>query len=109
VVGFINKQKLDDVTITNLSPLTPAAYTLAEGMALANYQFLKYRTEVKKVTHTLNTISFTKQSITVKEVNQLTAITQAIFRARTLVNEPLSYLSAEQLSKEIGLLGKEAG
>lgn len=109
VVGFINKQRLDEVTITNLSPLTPAAYTLAEGMALANYQFLKYRTEVKKVTHTLNTISFTKQSITVKEVNQLTAITQAIFRARTLVNEPLSYLSAEQLSKEIGLLGKEAG
>jgi leucyl aminopeptidase len=107
--GLMNKQKLDEVTITNLSSQLEAAYTLAEGMTLANYQFLKYRTETKKITHTLNSISFAKQSITVKEVAQLEAITEAIYRARTLVNEPLNYLSAEQLAKEIARFGKDAG
>jgi len=105
----INKQKLDEITISNLSSLTGAAYTLAEGMALASYQFLKYRSEAKKLTNTLNTISFTRQSITVREVNQLTATINAVYRARTLVNEPLNYLSAVQLAKEIAVLGKEAG
>ena len=107
--GLFNKQKLDEVTITNLSSLSEGAYTLAEGVTLANYQFLKYRTETKKITNTLTTISFAKQSITVKEVAQLEAITEGIYRARTLVNEPLNYLSAEQLAKEIARFGKDAG
>ncbi|HRO41321.1 MAG TPA: leucyl aminopeptidase [Flavipsychrobacter sp.] len=107
--GIINKQKLDEITIANLSANSFAAFTIAEGMALASYQFLKYRKEAKKLTNTLNTISFTKQSITVKEINQLAATTEAIYRARTLVNEPLNYLSATQLAKEIAALGKEAG
>ena len=76
---------------------------VAEGIALANYQFLKYRTEAKKLTNTLTSIFFTKESATVKEVTQLQTVVEAIYRARTLVNEPLSFLSAEQLSKEIAL------
>jgi len=104
-----NKQKLAEVTITNLSALDYAAPVLAEGMALANYQFLKYRTEAKKQTNTLVRISFTKESITVKDLNQLNITINAIYKARTLVNEPLNFLSAVQLSKEIVALGKEAG
>lgn len=104
-----NKQKLADITITNLSKQANAAYILAEGMALAAYQFLKYRSDAKKITQSLKTISFTKESITLKEVNQLSIINEAIYRARTLVNEPLNYLTAEQLSKEIQQLGKESG
>lgn len=106
---LLNRHKLDEITITNLSANTEAGYLLAEGIALANYQFLKYRTEVKKLTNTLNTISFTKETITVKELDQLAATTEAIYRARTLVNEPLNYLSAVQLAKEIAAMGKEAG
>src|SRR5690606_10296908 len=48
-------------------------------------------------------------SITVKETNQLKIITEAIYHTRTLVNEPLNYLDAVQLSKEITALGKQAG
>lgn len=104
-----NKQKLADITITNLSALANAAYILAEGMALTAYQFLKYRSDAKKITQSLKTISFTKESITLKEVTQLSIINEAVYRARTLVNEPLNYLTAEQLSKEIQQMGKEAG
>lgn len=104
-----NKLQLDEVTITNLSALPNAAILVAEGMVLANYQFLKYRTDNKKFTNSLQRIFFTKQSATVKEVQQLSIITEAIYKARTLVNEPLNFLSAVQLSKEITSIGKEAG
>lgn len=107
--GLLNKLKVNEITITSLSANTKAAYTLAEGMALANYQFLRYRTETKKITNTLGIISFTRQSITVREVDQLTAITEGIYRARTLVNEPLNFLSAEQLAREFSSMGKQAG
>jgi len=107
--GVLNKHKLAEITIQNLSATTNAAFILAEGMTLANYQFLKYRADVKKKTNSLTLINFTKQSITVKDCNQLNIITDAICKARTLVNEPLNYLSAVQLAKEISLMGKDAG
>jgi len=107
--AICNKHKLSEITISNLSVHPYAAVLVAEGMALANYQFLKYRSEAKKIANSLKLIYFTKTSATLKEVTQLNVIIDAIYRARTLVNEPLNFLSAEQLSKEITLLGKEAG
>ncbi|MCW3122284.1 MAG: peptidase [Flavipsychrobacter sp.] len=107
--AICNKHKLDEITLTNCSAQANAALLVAEGVALANYQFLKYRTEAKKLTNTLTRIFFTKDSATVKEVAQLETIVDAIYRARTLVNEPLSYLTAEQLAKEIAAMGKAGG
>lgn len=107
--AICNKHKVSDVTITSLSATANAATLFAEGMALANYQFLKYRTDTKKITNTLRNIFFTKDSATLKEVTQLSTVVNAIYNARTWVNEPLNYLSAVQLSKEIAALGKQAG
>ena len=109
VQAVCNKLKLTDITITNASAHAAAATLMAEGIALANYQFLKYRTEAKKIANTLHTVYFTKESATLQDVNNLSVITGAIYSARTLVNEPLNFLSAVQLSKEITQLGKEAG
>lgn len=109
LAGICNRAKLDEVTLVNLTGMNHAALHMAEGMALASYQFLKYRTEAKKLTNTLVRINFTKESATVKEVAQLQVIVDAIYKARTLVNEPLNSLGAEQLAKEMGLMGKEAG
>lgn len=104
-----NRLKFTDITISNVSSTHHAAYLLAEGLALANYQFLKYRGDAKKITNTLKQVHFTRNTITLKEITQLGVITEAIYRARTLVNEPLNYLSAVQLSKEIATTGKAAG
>ena len=101
VQAVCNKLKLTDITITNASAHAAAATLMAEGIALANYQFLKYRTEAKKIANTLHTVYFTKESATLQDVNNLSVITGAIYSARTLVNEPLNFLSAVQLSKEI--------
>lgn len=103
------KQKITELTIGNLSAQNNAAYLLAEGMALAGYQFLKYRTNAGTLVNNLHTISFTQKSITQKEVQQLTITVEAVSKARNLVNEPLNFLSAVQLAKEIAVIGKEAG
>jgi leucyl aminopeptidase len=107
--ALCNRHKLQDITINNMSAVANAALLVAEGTALANYQFLKYRTEAKKLEHSLHTIFIAKNSATVKETAQLQITVDAMYKARTLVNEPVNYLSAEQLAKEITLIGKEAG
>jgi leucyl aminopeptidase len=106
---LLQKVKAREVTITNHSAEATAAYLLAEGLALASYQFLKYKTDAKKAAYSLTDIGFEKQSITLKDLKQLQAVCEAIYHVRTLVNEPLSYLTAEQLSREISAIGKEAG
>jgi leucyl aminopeptidase len=101
--------KSKEVTITNLGTTALAAYYLAEGLSLAAYQFLKYKSDAKKLSHTLTDIGFEKQSITLKDLKQLQAVTDAVYHVRNLVNEPLSYLTAEQFSKDVTAIGKEGG
>ncbi len=109
VQGLATKHKIGEICIVNLSVRANAAYLLAEGIALANYQFLKYRSDGGKLASSLHSISFTQKSITLKEMQQLAITTEAVAKARNLVNEPLNYLSAVQLAKEIAAIGKEAG
>ncbi len=106
---ILNERKESAINIDNLSGHKKAAYLLAEGMALANYQFLKYKTEQKKLKHSLNDIFFNNQSLTVKELRELETLVQAVYKSRDLINEPLQYLTAEQFSKEIQEIGKEGG
>ncbi len=103
----INKQKLSAVAILDYSKNEVLALPFAEGMALGNYQFLKYFKEKKKKANSLTEIKIISTVIDQKSVDQLNILTQANGVARTLVNEPLSYLTAEKLSEEIKLLFKE--
>lgn len=80
-----------------------------EGMALGNYQFLKYFNDKKEKANSLKEIKIGKDSATTKEVNEFNAVFEATCLARDLVNEPLSYLTAPQLSKEIQKAGKTTG
>ena len=109
LLAVCNKYKLAEVSITNLTSMSNAALLVAEGAASAGYQFLKYRTEAKKLAYSLERIFIAKNSATVKEVSQLQITVDAIYKARTLVNEPVNFLSAEQLAKEIDVMGREAG
>ncbi len=103
------KAKVEEAALFNLSGTPNAALTMAEGAALASYQFLKYRTERAKIEGSLKTLAFAAGSATGEEVARLQATIDAVYRARTLVNEPLSYLTAEVLAREVAAMGKEAG
>lgn len=76
------------------------ALALAEGLALSNYQFLKYFKDADKKRYQLNSIILL-DTFDAKEISRLNNTNKAVYWSRDMVNEPLSYLTAVQLSKEI--------
>ncbi len=103
LLSELNQLKIKSITVSgqkeNLLPI-------AEGIALANYQFLKYFSDKKE-----NTCSTVKLhgNVSSKDLVELNGVIKAVYYSRNLVNEPQSYLNAVQISKEIKKLGKEAG
>lgn len=74
-----------------------------EGFMLANYTFSKYIKE-KKDFKLDNIAANLSDSI----IDELINTTKAVFWARDMVNEPVSYLTAPQLSEEILSLANDA-
>lgn len=105
----VNKTNLESLHIINQSSFEKAAWYLAEGAALSNYQFLKYFKEKENKKNTLSKIFVTDASIKESEWVELQGIIQGTELARTLVNEPVSYLTATQFSAEMTKAGKVAG
>jgi len=102
-----DEHKIKELQVENNTPSTLNIIDFIEGIMLSSYQFLKYKTEKKK--HTLETIFAIDLSLDKAQLKELTNLTKAVYAARNLVNEPLSYLTAEVFSEEIETLGKEAG
>lgn len=78
-----------------------------EGILLTAYSFDKYKKE--KEDFSIKEILLVDTKISENEITKLTNIVKAVFVTRNLVNEPLSFLTATQLSKEIEKLGEKAG
>ena len=85
-----------------------AAYYLAEGLFLSNYEFNKHKSD-KSAASPLHTITITDESVAEEEVTALQEILSGVCLARDLVNEPHNYQSAEQFSERLVSIGDEAG
>ncbi|HLV45795.1 MAG TPA: M17 family metallopeptidase [Flavobacterium sp.] len=109
VAGFDIRQKLDrkntELTIVGNGE---TALALAEGLALSNYQFLKYFKDADEREYALEHINL-YGNISEKEINRMNNTIKAVYWARDMVNEPVNYLDAVQLGKEIQEIGSEAG
>lgn len=97
-------KKADNLTIVGNGASTLA---LVEGFVLSNYQFLKYFKEAADMKYALAGVEV-KGDFTAKQISDLNNTVKAVYWARTMVNEPTSFLTATQLAKEIAVLGKEA-
>jgi len=108
LAGFNIRKQLDKKA-DNLSIVGNGEATLAltEGFMLSNYQFLKYFKEAEEMKYALTNVEV-KGDFTAKQIADLNNTIKAVYWARTMVNEPVNFLTATQLSKEIELLGKEA-
>ncbi len=106
----LNLLKIKTATLQNTlgSDKTAESLAFAEGMLLANYQFLKYKKDAAKEKNSFETLNIHLNTAKENKVTELLHLTEAVYAARNLVNEPLSYLTAEQMSEEIQLLGKIA-
>jgi leucyl aminopeptidase len=108
ICGELNKNKVEQVLIKSASKNNSAIY-LIEGLALSNYQFLKYFTDKKEKANSLQNIFVQDDNISAAKIDEMWAVVDATFKARDLVNEPLSFLNAEQIAAEFELMGAESG
>ena len=107
-LGQINKLKLKRIVIVDVAGRSDLALAMAEGMALGNYQFLKYRKNKKSLEHSLKEIAIKSSGMRADKISDLQNLVDAVVRARNLVNEPQSFLNATQLASEFVKMGKEA-
>lgn len=109
ITHILNNHKIHEILIVDAINNGELTIGLIEGIALTNYQFLKYHKD-----KSIRKNSLTKIFVSSKKVNDLrieaaSNLIQGVYKARTLVNEPPNFLTATQLSHEIELMGKEAG
>jgi leucyl aminopeptidase len=109
MLGTLNGNKSTEVCINNLTADAEFALAVAEGMALGNYQFLKYFKDRRKKQNSMQTIHICDKKVSADDAAELQNLVDATLFARTLINEPVSYLTAVQFSKEMAKAGKEAG
>jgi len=108
LLDLLKYSKIEDICVVNFAKQNKS-FQVLEGMVLGNYQFLKYFNNTQPKKNSLKKIKVHSSALSKKELELLNIITEATCAARTLVNEPLSYLTAEKLSEELVALSKAAG
>ncbi len=109
VADGVNAAKENEVYIYNQTRIIDYSLAAAEGIALANYQFLIHKPSAKKELHTLQNIIITNSLVSPARVSELNIVVHATNRARDLVNEPVNILNATDLANAFKQMGKEAG
>jgi len=109
IASKANTLKIKEININSVICKKEVVLALAEGIALSNYQFIKYFSDKKKKENTLSTINIFSKDVKKKDIEKLSIIIDSVFFTRNLVNEPVSYLTAEKLSSEIKAVSKKAG
>lgn len=84
-------------------------YAFAEGLALSNYEFLKYFKDASEKESKLKDIFISGNTITETDIEKLNITVESVYLARTLVNEPSMFLTATQLSNEAKTICSKAG
>jgi leucyl aminopeptidase len=105
----LNSNKLSEVYIYNQTKQPSLSLFAAEGLCLANYQFVHHKSNFKKTANSLKTIFVANTKINQTQIDQLNIVCQANYKARNLVNEPVNKLNATDLSNAFKQMGKEAG
>jgi leucyl aminopeptidase len=106
--GRLNGVKATQVTVSS-SMSTEVVMAFSEGLVLANYQFLKYKTKAASEKNSLKSVGVHHKSITKSDIDYLKAVCTAVYKTRDLVNEPPNFLTAVELSNQFTKMGKDAG
>lgn len=109
VADGVNGLKREEVAIYNTTAKKTLSYALAEGIVLANYQFLHHKPSAKKQLNSLKNVQLIGTGYDQKIVSKLNITNEATCKARDLVNEPVNILNATGLANAFKEMGKEAG
>lgn len=106
--SHINMHKWETVFISSPDGFATEVLAVAEGMALANYRFDKYKSD-KKNQNSLKEIAIEKDLVSDHALAELNNTIEAVIWARDLVNEPVNKLNATDFSEIISEKIREAG
>jgi leucyl aminopeptidase len=109
ITDTLNANKLTSIQITNELSNPDYSLALTEGLALANYQFIKHKPSAKKEKNTLTSVFVVDSKITNTHLSNLSIAIDATLKARDLVNEPVNILNATDLANAFKAMGKQAG
>ena len=109
LLGDMRFNEIKKISVVHIDGSFDAVLAFSEGLALANYQFIKYFSDKDKKKSSLEEIRLVIPLADDNLITQLNHLIEAVYLTRDLINEPLSFLTAEQLSIEIEKMGKSAG
>lgn len=98
-------QLKDKTTSVEIIGASDEVFSFMEGFSLASYRFDKYFTKDNKKNKLETAYS---KSLTEAQAEELGNIEKAVFWARDMVNEPVSFLTAEQFGEEMVAICKDA-
>jgi leucyl aminopeptidase len=104
--GLLKKENIQTIQLINFSN-PKLMLPFIEGLLLASYSFSKYKKE--KESFLIKEIQVFDKNTSEEAITELQILSEAVFFARNLVNEPLSYLTALKLSEEIQEMGSKSG
>jgi len=107
---LVKSNNHSELVITSYDAYCGAVEDFAEGLTLSIYSFDKYKTKkpgepVKSYPSKLLLYGDTDKA----SVKWLDAVTDAVYIARDLINEPVNYLNASKLAEEVRKTGRSAG
>ncbi|MCU0422903.1 MAG: leucyl aminopeptidase [Bacteroidia bacterium] len=102
----INHHKYKSIALQSAVGNEDWLLAVAEGCALANYSFNKYKSKAEKLSLNQILIDAKVERNAIQELNNLV---EAVFTARNLVNEPQNTLNAVTFAEEMKSMGKAAG
>ncbi len=110
ICKLLNKEQYREIPVLGLKGTfnKTEIFAFLEGVALCNYQFLKYKTK-KREGYTLETLILEEGLLSAKEMDEFEKLTEAVNLTKDLVNEPLISLSAVAFSEEMEKQGKACG
>ncbi|MCF6171470.1 MAG: leucyl aminopeptidase family protein [Bacteroidales bacterium] len=105
---LLNKARVERVVVSAVNASQEETLAFTEGLLLGNYQFLKYKKEAGKKENKLEEVDVYAAGVSEQDLEVLRIIVEAVYNARDMVNEPVSYLTATQFADEIKELGRES-
>ena len=106
---WAKEEKIKTLGVVTISESSNCILAFLEGAVLGSYQFLKYNSKAAKVRTTLEELLFIGDQVDQKQLDELSVVTESVFIAKDLVNEPVVNLNAETFGISLKKMGEEFG
>ena len=104
----LNGEKAESASLISIADREDTLAVI-EGIVLANYQFLTYKTGDRNKPNALKRLGVKANGVAENDLKELHDVAVGTFAARDFVNEPPVTLTATEWSKRITKLGKDTG